>query len=50
MMGPLITSEHRDRVQSYVEGAADEGAKVVVDGSTDVAGMASSSVAPCSTT
>jgi malonate-semialdehyde dehydrogenase (acetylating)/methylmalonate-semialdehyde dehydrogenase len=34
MMGPLITSEHRDRVQSYVESAADEGAKVVVDGST----------------
>jgi malonate-semialdehyde dehydrogenase (acetylating)/methylmalonate-semialdehyde dehydrogenase len=34
MMGPLITSEHRDRVQSYVERAADEGAKVVVDGST----------------
>ena len=33
MMGPLITSEHRDRVQSYVERAADEGAKVVVDGS-----------------
>jgi malonate-semialdehyde dehydrogenase (acetylating) / methylmalonate-semialdehyde dehydrogenase len=33
MMGPLITSEHRDRVQSYVEHAADEGAKVVVDGS-----------------
>jgi malonate-semialdehyde dehydrogenase (acetylating)/methylmalonate-semialdehyde dehydrogenase len=32
MMGPLITSEHRDRVQSYVERAADEGAKVVVDG------------------
>jgi malonate-semialdehyde dehydrogenase (acetylating)/methylmalonate-semialdehyde dehydrogenase len=33
MMGPLITSEHRDRVQTYVEGAADEGATVVVDGS-----------------
>jgi malonate-semialdehyde dehydrogenase (acetylating)/methylmalonate-semialdehyde dehydrogenase len=33
MMGPLITAEHRDRVQSYVEGAADEGARVVVDGS-----------------
>jgi malonate-semialdehyde dehydrogenase (acetylating) / methylmalonate-semialdehyde dehydrogenase len=32
MMGPLITAEHRDRVQSYVRGAADEGAKVVVDG------------------
>jgi malonate-semialdehyde dehydrogenase (acetylating)/methylmalonate-semialdehyde dehydrogenase len=33
MMGPLITAEHRDRVRSYVERAADEGAKVVVDGS-----------------
>ncbi len=32
MMGPLITAEHRDRVQSYVEHAADEGARVVVDG------------------
>ncbi len=32
MMGPLITAEHRERVQSYVERAADEGAKVVVDG------------------
>ena len=32
MMGPLITSEHRDRFRSYVEGVADEGAKVVVDG------------------
>jgi malonate-semialdehyde dehydrogenase (acetylating) / methylmalonate-semialdehyde dehydrogenase len=31
-MGPLITPEHRDRVQSYVSGAADEGARVVVDG------------------
>ena len=38
MMGPLITSEHRDRVQSYVEGASDEGAKVVVDGSTALSG------------
>jgi malonate-semialdehyde dehydrogenase (acetylating) / methylmalonate-semialdehyde dehydrogenase len=33
MMGPLITSQHRDRVRSYVEGAGDEGARVVVDGS-----------------
>ena len=33
MMGPLITPEHRDRVRSYVERAADEGAEVVVDGS-----------------
>jgi malonate-semialdehyde dehydrogenase (acetylating)/methylmalonate-semialdehyde dehydrogenase len=33
MMGPLITSEHRDRVRSYVEHASDDGARVVVDGS-----------------
>jgi malonate-semialdehyde dehydrogenase (acetylating) / methylmalonate-semialdehyde dehydrogenase len=33
MMGPLITGEHRDRVRSYVARAADEGARVVVDGS-----------------
>jgi malonate-semialdehyde dehydrogenase (acetylating) / methylmalonate-semialdehyde dehydrogenase len=33
MMGPLITREHRDRVRSYVTGAAGEGAQVVVDGS-----------------
>jgi malonate-semialdehyde dehydrogenase (acetylating)/methylmalonate-semialdehyde dehydrogenase len=37
MMGPLITREHRDRVRSYVERAADEGAQVVVDGSIAVA-------------
>ncbi len=34
MMGPVITAEHRDRVRSYVDGATDEGAQVVVDGST----------------
>jgi malonate-semialdehyde dehydrogenase (acetylating)/methylmalonate-semialdehyde dehydrogenase len=34
MMGPLITREHRDRVASYVQRAAGEGAKVVVDGTT----------------
>jgi malonate-semialdehyde dehydrogenase (acetylating)/methylmalonate-semialdehyde dehydrogenase len=34
MMGPLITAEHRDRVRSYVARAGDEGARVVVDGST----------------
>ena len=33
MMGPLVTAEHRDRVTSYVHGAAGEGARVVVDGS-----------------
>jgi malonate-semialdehyde dehydrogenase (acetylating) / methylmalonate-semialdehyde dehydrogenase len=38
MMGPLITSEHRDRVRSYVERATDEGATVVVDGSGTLRG------------
>jgi len=33
MMGPLITPEHRQRVRSYVEGATEEGARVVVNGS-----------------
>ncbi|MFC8989594.1 CoA-acylating methylmalonate-semialdehyde dehydrogenase, partial [Streptomyces sp. NPDC057115] len=31
-MGPLITREHRDKVASYVVGAAAQGAEVVVDG------------------
>jgi malonate-semialdehyde dehydrogenase (acetylating)/methylmalonate-semialdehyde dehydrogenase len=31
-MGPLITREHRDKVASYVTGAAAEGATVVADG------------------
>ena len=31
-MGPLITAEHRDRVAAYVASAADDGARVVVDG------------------
>ena len=31
-MGPLITSEHRDKVASYLNGAAAEGATVVLDG------------------
>jgi malonate-semialdehyde dehydrogenase (acetylating) / methylmalonate-semialdehyde dehydrogenase len=31
-MGPLITSEHRDRVAGYVDAGAHEGANVVVDG------------------
>ncbi|KNB49445.1 CoA-acylating methylmalonate-semialdehyde dehydrogenase [Streptomyces caatingaensis] len=31
-MGPLITAEHRDRVASYVAGAAAQGADVVLDG------------------
>src|ERR1700730_16824186 len=36
-MGPLITREHRDRVASYVENAASEGAVVAVDGCQDPA-------------
>ncbi|CAL9422477.1 CoA-acylating methylmalonate-semialdehyde dehydrogenase [Streptomyces sp. NPDC003090] len=31
-MGPLITAEHRDRVASYVTGAAADGCEVVLDG------------------
>ncbi|MGY0071175.1 CoA-acylating methylmalonate-semialdehyde dehydrogenase [Streptomyces sp. QTS137] len=31
-MGPLITREHRDKVASYVTGAAAQGAEVVLDG------------------
>jgi malonate-semialdehyde dehydrogenase (acetylating)/methylmalonate-semialdehyde dehydrogenase len=31
-MGPLITREHRDRVSSYVDAGAGEGATVVADG------------------
>ena len=31
-MGPLITKVHRDKVASYVTGAADEGCEVVLDG------------------
>jgi malonate-semialdehyde dehydrogenase (acetylating)/methylmalonate-semialdehyde dehydrogenase len=31
-MGPLITAEHRDKVASYLDVAAREGATVVVDG------------------
>lgn len=33
-MGPLITREARDRVASYVTGAAAEGGTVVIDGTT----------------
>ncbi|MCK9899906.1 methylmalonate-semialdehyde dehydrogenase (acylating) [Parafrankia colletiae] len=39
MMGPLISSAHRDRVRSYVERATDDGARVVVDGSAAPAGV-----------
>ena len=31
-MGPLITREHRDKVASYLDGAAEQGATVVADG------------------
>jgi malonate-semialdehyde dehydrogenase (acetylating)/methylmalonate-semialdehyde dehydrogenase len=31
-MGPLITREHRDKVAGYIDIAAEDGAKVVVDG------------------
>jgi len=31
-MGPLVTREHRDRVASYIDIAAQDGATVVVDG------------------
>ncbi|GGJ39460.1 CoA-acylating methylmalonate-semialdehyde dehydrogenase [Deinococcus roseus] len=38
-MGPLITREHRDKVASYIAGAADQGATLVVDGrKTEVPG------------
>ena len=33
-MGPLITGEHRDRVASYMDSAAEEGATVTFDGRT----------------
>ena len=31
-MGPLVTGQHRDKVASYLDVAADDGADVVVDG------------------
>jgi malonate-semialdehyde dehydrogenase (acetylating)/methylmalonate-semialdehyde dehydrogenase len=33
-MGPLITSEHRDKVRSYIDLGEEEGATLVVDGRT----------------
>jgi malonate-semialdehyde dehydrogenase (acetylating)/methylmalonate-semialdehyde dehydrogenase len=30
--GPLVTSQHKARVESYIQMAADEGAEIVVDG------------------
>jgi aldehyde dehydrogenase (NAD+)/betaine-aldehyde dehydrogenase len=35
-MGPLITPEHRDRVQSYVDGALSEGGEVLVAGTAEL--------------
>ncbi|MGA9275606.1 CoA-acylating methylmalonate-semialdehyde dehydrogenase [Ilumatobacter sp.] len=37
-MGPLITEAHRDKVRGYVDGAADGGATIVVDGREGVPG------------
>jgi malonate-semialdehyde dehydrogenase (acetylating)/methylmalonate-semialdehyde dehydrogenase len=31
-MGPLVTREHRDKVVSYIDGAREQGAEVLVDG------------------
>jgi malonate-semialdehyde dehydrogenase (acetylating)/methylmalonate-semialdehyde dehydrogenase len=31
-MGPLITGQHRDKVASYLDSGAEQGAKVVIDG------------------
>ena len=31
-MGPLVTLQHRDRVQTYIDAGVDEGAKLLVDG------------------
>jgi malonate-semialdehyde dehydrogenase (acetylating)/methylmalonate-semialdehyde dehydrogenase len=36
-MGPLISREHRDRVASYLETAASDGARVAIDGREDPA-------------
>ena len=33
-MGPLVTAQHRDKVASYMDSAAAQGAQVVVDGRT----------------
>jgi len=35
-MGPLISREHRDRVVDYIEQGQKEGAKVVIDGRSDL--------------
>ena len=36
-MGPLVTREHRDKVASYLDKAAEQGATVVTDGRQDAA-------------
>jgi malonate-semialdehyde dehydrogenase (acetylating)/methylmalonate-semialdehyde dehydrogenase len=36
-MGPLVTREHRDKVASYLDSGAAQGAKVIVDGRGDPA-------------
>lgn len=36
VIGPLITPEHRDRVQSYVDGALSEGGEVLVAGTAEL--------------
>lgn len=47
-MGPLITAVHRDRVASYVAGAEEAGAEVVVDGRTiDAANGPGFFLGPC---
>ena len=37
-MGPLVTREHRDRVASFLDAAAEEGAEIAVDG-RDLSGI-----------
>jgi malonate-semialdehyde dehydrogenase (acetylating)/methylmalonate-semialdehyde dehydrogenase len=44
--GPVITLQHRDRVLSYVQGAAAEGAVVVRDGSSEL-GRPGFFIGPC---
>ncbi|GLW08400.1 methylmalonate-semialdehyde dehydrogenase (acylating) [Microtetraspora sp. NBRC 13810] len=46
-MGPLVTREHRDKVASYLDHGAAEGAKVVVDGRrTPIRGGADATATP----
>jgi malonate-semialdehyde dehydrogenase (acetylating)/methylmalonate-semialdehyde dehydrogenase len=47
-MGPLVTREHREKVRSYVEGAAAEGATVVVDGRESTGGNSDGFFLGCS--